>query len=110
MNGAQAIIKTLIKHKVTHTFGYPGGSIVPVFDAFLDNSKEIKNILVRHEQCAAHAADGFARATGKPGVCIATSGPGASNLITGMLTAFMDSSPVIAMAGQVQSQEACHLE
>ena len=101
MNGAQAILKTLIRHGVTHTFGYPGGGIVTVFDAHLDHKEKIKNILMRHEQCAAHAADGFARATGRPGVCIATSGPGASNLVTGMLTAWMDSSPMIAMAGQV---------
>ncbi|MFC1691705.1 biosynthetic-type acetolactate synthase large subunit [Nanoarchaeota archaeon] len=101
MNGGQAIVKTLIKHKVSHTFGYPGGGIVPVFDALLDHSKKIKNILVRHEEGAVHMADGFARATGTPGVCIATSGPGASNLVTGMLTAWMDSSPIIAMAGQV---------
>jgi len=101
MNGAQAIVKTLIKHKITHTFGYPGGGIAPVFHALIDHAKQIKNILVRHEECAAHAADGFARATGIPGVCIATSGPGASNLVTGMLTAWMDSSPIIAMAGQV---------
>jgi len=100
MNGAEAIVKTLIKHKITHTFGYPGGGIVPVFDALLDH-KQIKNILTRHEQGAAHAADGYARAKGQPGVCIATSGPGASNLVTGLLTAWMDSSPIIAMAGQV---------
>ena len=100
-NGAEAIIKTLIKHKITHTFGIPGVGIGPAFDALLEHPEEIRNILVRHEQGAAHAADGFARATGNPGVCIATSGPGASNLVTGMLTAFMDSSPIIAMAGQV---------
>jgi acetolactate synthase-1/2/3 large subunit len=101
MNGGQAIVKTLIRHGITHTFGFPGGGIVTVFDALLDHKEKIRNILMRHEQCAAHAADGFARATGHPGVCIATSGPGASNLVTGMLTAWMDSSPIIAMAGQV---------
>nr|QNO51269.1 3D-(3,5/4)-trihydroxycyclohexane-1,2-dione hydrolase [Methanosarcinales archaeon ANME-1 ERB6] len=100
-NGGEAIIKTLIKHKITHTFGFPGAAIVAVYDALLEHPEEIRNILVRHEQGAAHAADGFARATGNPGVCIVTSGPGASNLVTGMSTAFMDSSPVIAMAGQV---------
>jgi acetolactate synthase-1/2/3 large subunit len=100
-NGGEAIIKTLIKHKITHTFGFPGAAIVAVYDALLEHPGEIRNILVRHEQGAAHAADGFARATGNPGVCIVTSGPGASNLVTGMSTAFMDSSPVIAMAGQV---------
>lgn len=101
MDGAHAIVKTLIKHGVTHTFGYPGGGIVPVFDALLDHKAYIQNILMRHEQGAAHAADGFSRASGRPGVCIATSGPGAANLVTGMLTAWMDSSPMIAMAGQV---------
>jgi len=100
-NGGEAIIKTLIKHKITHTFGFPGAAIVAVYDALLEHPGEIRNILVRHEQGAVHAADGFARATGNPGVCIVTSGPGASNLVTGMSTAFMDSSPVIAMAGQV---------
>nr|QNO54377.1 3D-(3,5/4)-trihydroxycyclohexane-1,2-dione hydrolase [Methanosarcinales archaeon ANME-1 ERB7] len=100
-NGAEAIVKTLIKHKITHTFGIPGVGIGPAFDALLEHPEEIRNILVRHEQGATHAADGFARATGNPGVCIVTSGPGASNLVTGMLTAFMDSSPIIAMAGQV---------
>lgn len=99
--GGEAIVKTLIEHKITHTFGFPGGAIVAVYDALLEHPEEIRNILVRHEQGAAHAADGFARATGNPGVCIVTSGPGAGNLVTGMSTAFMDSSPVIAMAGQV---------
>ncbi len=108
MNGAQAVVRSLIKHRVKTTFGYPGGSIVPVFDAFMDYSRHIRNILVRHEQCAAHAADGFARASGIPGVCIATSGPGASNLITGLLTSFMDSTPIIAMAGQVPTKLIGH--
>lgn len=101
MNGGHAIVETLIKHGVTHTFGYPGGGIVPVFDALLDRKDRIQNILMRHEQGAVHAADGFSRASGRPGVCIATSGPGAANMVTGMLTAWMDSSPMIAMAGQV---------
>ncbi|MBU0714195.1 MAG: biosynthetic-type acetolactate synthase large subunit [Verrucomicrobia bacterium] len=101
MDGGHAIVKTLIKHGVTHTFGYPGGGIVPVFDALFDHKAYIQNILMRHEQGAAHAADGFSRASGRPGVCIVTSGPGAANLVTGMLTAWMDSSPMIAMAGQV---------
>jgi acetolactate synthase-1/2/3 large subunit len=100
-SGGEAIVKTLIEHKITHTFGFPGAAIVAVYDALLEHPEEIRNVLVRHEQGAAHAADGFARATGKPGVCIVTSGPGASNLVTGMSTAFMDSSPIIAMAGQV---------
>jgi acetolactate synthase-1/2/3 large subunit len=91
----------MVAHGITSTFGYPGGKVIPLFDSFLSYEGKIRNILVRHEQGAVHAADGFARACGNPGVCIATSGPGASNLITGIMTAFMDSSPLIAMAGQV---------
>ncbi|MBU7032075.1 MAG: biosynthetic-type acetolactate synthase large subunit, partial [Theionarchaea archaeon] len=101
MKGTEALLKTMIAHGVTSTFGYPGGKVIPLFDSFLSYEGKIRNILVRHEQGAAHAADGYARACGNPGVCIATSGPGASNLITGIMTAFMDSSPLIAMAGQV---------
>ena len=110
MNGGHAIVQTLIKHGVTHTFGYPGGGIVSVFDALLDHKAAISNILTRHEQGAVHAADGFSRASGRPGVCIVTSGPGAANLVTGMLTAWMDSSPMIAMAGQVSFKLIGHEE
>jgi acetolactate synthase I/II/III large subunit len=101
MNGAHTIIKTLIKEGVTVTFGFPGGSVIPLFDAYLDYKGKLKNILVRHEQGAAHAAEGYARASGKPGVCIATSGPGATNLVTGIMDAYMDSTPIIAFGGQV---------
>lgn len=101
MKGSEAIIKTLIKQGVKLTFGIPGGAVIPLFDTFLDYQDRIKNILVRHEQCAAHAADAYARVSGKPGICIATSGPGATNLVTGIMTAYMDSSPVIAFGGQV---------
>jgi len=99
ITGAQAIIKVLEKEKVKVIFGYPGAAICPFYDALL--SSNIRHILTRHEQGAAHAANGYARITGKTGVCIATSGPGATNLITGIATAYMDSIPVVAITGQV---------
>jgi acetolactate synthase-1/2/3 large subunit len=102
MKGTDALIETMLKHGTKVTFGYPGGSVIPLFDAFLEYEGRIKNLLVRHEQGAAHAADAFGRVLGRPGVCIATSGPGASNLVTGIMTAYMDSSPLIAMGGQVK--------
>ena len=99
ISGAQALIKSLEKEGVDVMFGYPGGQIMPVYDVLLDS--KIKHILTRHEQGAAHAADGYARATGKVGVCMSTSGPGATNLVTGIATANMDSVPLVAIAGQV---------
>ncbi len=102
MNGASAVVKCLIEEGVDTVFGYPGGMILPLYDALYDQ-KEIKEILTTHEQNAAHAADGYARATGKVGVCIATSGPGATNLVTGIATAFMDSIPMVAITGQVDT-------
>jgi acetolactate synthase-1/2/3 large subunit len=99
MKGGQAIIKSLIDQGADIVFGYPGGQLLPLYDMIYDS--DLKHILVRHEQCAAHAADGYARASGKVGVCIATSGPGATNLVTGIATAYMDSAPVVAIAGQV---------
>ena len=102
MTGARAIVECLRERGVDIIFGYPGGMILPMYDALLDE-KEIKQILVTHEQNAAHAADGYARATGKVGVCMATSGPGATNLVTGIATAFMDSIPLVAITGQVDS-------
>lgn len=99
MSGAHALIEALYKEKVDVIFGLPGGAIMPVYDAILDS--KIRHILVRHEQSAAHMADGYARASGKPGVCMATSGPGATNLVTGIANAYMDSSPIIAITGQV---------
>ena len=99
MKGGEALIKSLQDHGVDVVFGYPGGVLLPLYDVIYDS--DLKHILVRHEQCAAHAADGYARASGKVGVCIGTSGPGATNLITGIATAYMDSSPIIAIAGQV---------
>jgi len=101
MKGGEAIIKSLTDQGVEVVFGYPGGVLLPLYDVLYDS--DLKHILVRHEQCAAHAADGFARASGKVGVCIGTSGPGATNLITGIATAYMDSSPILAIAGQVAS-------
>ena len=102
MTGARAIVECLRERGVDVIFGYPGGMILPLYDALIDE-KEIKQILVTHEQNAAHAADGYARATGKVGVCMATSGPGATNLVTGIATAFMDSIPVVAITGQVDT-------
>lgn len=99
MSGAEAIVRALEKEKVEVIFGIIGGAIMPVYDVLRDSG--IRHILVRHEQCAAHAADGYARALGKPGVCMATSGPGATNLVTGITNAYMDSSPIIAITGQV---------
>ncbi len=99
ITGAKAVVKTLEKLKVKVMFGLPGGAIMPVYDELYDSN--IRHILVMHEQHAAHMADGYARASGRPGVCIATSGPGSTNLITGIATAYMDSSPIIALTGQV---------
>jgi acetolactate synthase-1/2/3 large subunit len=99
MKGAEILIKALECEGVDLVFGYPGGAIMPVYDALLNSS--LKHILVRHEQGAALAADGYARVTGKVGVCMATSGPGATNLITGLANSFMDSVPVVAITGQV---------
>ncbi len=100
MKGAEILVEALKKEKVNYLFGIPGGQIIPFFDA-LYHQKEIKFILTRHEQAAAHMADGYARATGKTGVCVATSGPGATNLVTGLATAYMDSIPIVAITGQV---------
>jgi acetolactate synthase-1/2/3 large subunit len=99
LKGSSAMLTLLEKHDVDVIFGYPGGYTLPIYDEFLDSS--IHHVLVRHEQCAAHMADGYARATGQPGVCMATSGPGATNLVTGVATAYADSSPLIVLTGQV---------
>ena len=99
MRGGEAIIESLKNMGVKTIFGYPGGQTIPFYDMLYDS--DMDHILVRHEQCAAHAADGYARASGKVGVCLATSGPGATNLVTGIATAHMDSSPIIAITGQV---------
>lgn len=94
LTGAEIIIECLKEQKVDTVFGYPGGAILNVYDALYKHSDEIQHILTSHEQGASHAADGYARATGKVGVCLATSGPGATNLVTGIATAYMDSVPV----------------
>ena len=99
INGAQLLMKYLLEEGVDVIFGYPGGVVIPIYDALFDS--EIRHILVRHEQGAVHAADGYARATGKTGVCLATSGPGGTNLITGIANAYMDSIPLVAITGQV---------
>jgi len=101
LKGSQIFVESLVKENVKVLFGYPGGSVLPVFDKLYD--APIKFILTRHEQAAAHAADGYARSTGRAGVCIATSGPGATNLTTGIATAYMDSVPVVAFTGQVKT-------
>jgi acetolactate synthase-1/2/3 large subunit len=102
MSGAQALLESLERQKVEVIFGILGGAILPVYDALCDN-KKIRHILARHEQGAAHAAEGYARASGRPGVCMSTSGPGATNLVTGIANAYMDSSPIIALTGQIPS-------
>ncbi len=101
MKGSKILIESLLKEGVEVIFGYPGGSVIPFFDSLYD--APIKFILTRHEQAAAHAADGYARSTGKVGVCVATSGPGATNLTTGIATAYMDSIPMVAITGQVKT-------
>ena len=100
MTGAQILCEGLVKEGVEVIFGFPGGAILPLYDT-LPQYPQLRHILVRHEQGAAHAADGYARATGKVGVCMATSGPGATNLVTGIANAYLDSSPVVAITGQV---------
>jgi acetolactate synthase I/II/III large subunit len=100
--GGQAVWDTLVRLGVTHVFGYPGGAILPTYDAMPETG--ITHVLARHEQGAAHMADGFARATGRVGVAMATSGPGATNLVTGIATAMMDGSPLVCITGQVSSQ------
>ncbi len=99
MTGAKAMVESLQKEDVKVIFGYPGGVLLPLYDELFD--ADIRHILVRHEQGAAHAADGYARATGRVGVCLATSGPGATNLVTGIANAYMDSIPIVAITGQV---------
>ena len=101
LTGSEIIVRTLISEGVTDVFGYPGGQILNVYDALFKYRDEINHVLTAHEQGAAHAADGYSRATGKVGVCIATSGPGATNLVTGIATAMLDSIPMVAITGNV---------
>ncbi len=103
MTGAQIIVESLKREGVEVIFGYPGGAVIDIYDE-LYKTPEIKHVLVRHEQGAAHAADGFARSTGKVGVCLVTSGPGATNTVTGIATAYMDSIPVVILTGQVPTK------
>src|SRR5438132_5196892 len=99
LSGAQILWDCLVHQGVTVVFGYPGGAILPAYDAMLDYP--IRHVLVRHEQGATHMADGYARATGRVGVAVATSGPGATNMVTGIATAMMDSSPIVFITGQI---------
>ena len=101
LTGAQILVKTLIEQGVTDVFGYPGGQVINIYDALYEYKDQINHILTAHEQGASHAADGYSRATGKVGVCIATSGPGATNLVTGIATAMLDSIPMVAITGNV---------
>ena len=101
LNGSQILIECLKEQGVDTVFGYPGGAILNVYDELYKNSDKITHILTSHEQGASHAADGYARATGRVGVCFATSGPGATNLVTGIATAYMDSVPIVAVTCNV---------
>ncbi|MCC6690209.1 MAG: acetolactate synthase large subunit, partial [Bacteroidia bacterium] len=103
ITGSESLILSLIEEGVDTVFGYPGGAIMPIYDALYDYEDKIKHILVRHEQGSTHAAQGYARVTGKVGVCFATSGPGATNLITGIADAQIDSTPLVCITGQVAS-------
>ena len=100
ITGAEIVIQTLIEEKVDVIFGYPGGAVLPIYDE-LFKQKKIRHILVRHEQAAVHAAEGYARSTGKVGVVLVTSGPGATNTVTGLTDAMMDSVPLVCISGQV---------
>jgi len=100
ISGAEIVFKALEDQNVEHVFGYPGGAILPIYDE-LKNHKKIKHILARHEQGAGHAAEGYARSSGKPGVAFVTSGPGATNIVTALTDAYMDSIPIVCISGQV---------
>src|ERR1700742_4747534 len=100
MTGAAMIVRALIDHGVKHLFGYPGGAVLPIYDEIFQQS-DVQHILVRHEQGAGHAAEGYARSTGKPGVVLVTSGPGATNMVTPLTDALMDSIPLVCITGQV---------
>lgn len=104
ISGSEAVIRSFLAEGVDTVFGYPGGSIIPVYDALYDYRDKLNHILVRHEQCALHAAQGYARAGGRTGVCIVTSGPGATNTVTGLADAMLDSTPVVLISGQVGSK------
>ena len=101
--GADLLVKALIDEEVEVVFGYPGGAVLPIYDSLFKQNR-LRHILVRHEQAAVHAADGYARATGEVGVALVTSGPGVTNAITGIATAYMDSIPMVIITGQVPTQ------
>ena len=101
ISGSEAVLDAFLNENVTTIFGYPGGAIMPIYDALYDYNDRLQHILVRHEQGAIHAAQGFARASGRTGVVFATSGPGATNLVTGLADAMIDSTPVVCITGQV---------
>ena len=105
LTGSQIIIETLIEQGCDTVFGYPGGQVLNIYDELYKNSHRLNHVLTAHEQGASHAADGYFRATGKVGVCIATSGPGATNLVTGIATAMLDSVPIVAITGNVPRSE-----
>ena len=105
LNGSDIIAEVLIEQGVDTIFGYPGGAVLNIYDALYKYRDKIHHILTAHEQGASHAADGYARATGKTGVVIATSGPGATNLVTGIATAYMDSIPMVLITGQVSCEQ-----
>ena len=105
LSGADILVRTLIEQGVDTVFGYPGGQIINVYDSLYKYQSEIHHVLTAHEQGATHAADGYARTTGKPGVVISTSGPGATNLVTGIATAYLDSIPLVALCGNVPTTQ-----
>ena len=100
ISGSEAVLRAFVAEGVDTIFGYPGGAIMPIYDALYDYADTLKHILVRHEQGAVHAAQGYARTSGKVGVVFATSGPGATNLVTGLADAMIDSTPVVCITGQ----------
>lgn len=105
MRGSEMVVRTLMEQGVDLVFGYPGGNAIDIYDALYDHAQDVRHVLVAHEQGAAHAADGYARATGRVGVCLATSGPGATNLVSGIATAFLDSVPLVAITGNVPTAQ-----
>ena len=105
LQGSEIVVRTLIEQGVDVVFGFPGATVIDVYDAMLAHESEIRHVLVAHEQGAAHAADGYARVTGRPGVCLATSGPGSTNLVTGIAASFMDSTPLVVITGNVATTQ-----
>ena len=105
ISGADALIEAILAEGIETVFGYPGGSIIPIYNRLYDYTDRLRHILVRHEQGAVHAAEGYARASGKVGVCLATSGPGATNFVTGIADAMMDSTPIVCITAQVQADK-----